>query len=121
VQTSIPAEVPKNVFLQIQPTEARHRWTHKIIQLDNKTPEYQYTPIITMTTRSLMSIDKMLLVIPVPVRTALEDEFHLQVTTAYAKHLKEELAAVQATVSQAALPPLPQIVTKVAPGKTAKP
>jgi hypothetical protein len=63
----------------------------------------------------------MLSLIPVPVQTALEAEFHLQVvTTAYAKHLNDELAAVQATVPQAALPPLPQLVTKVTPGKAAK-
>jgi hypothetical protein len=74
-----------------------------------------------MTSRSPTSIDTMLSLIPAPVRTALEDEFHLQVTTAYAKHLNDELAAVQATVPQAALPPLPQSVTEVTPGKAAKP
>jgi hypothetical protein len=92
-----------------------------MIQLDNKTLEYQYTPIITMTAPSLTSIDKMLSLIPVPVRTALEDEFHLQVTTAYTKHLNDELVAFQSTVPQAALPLLPQIATDVTPPKAEKP
>jgi hypothetical protein len=95
--------------------------THKIIKLDNKTLEYQYTPIITMTSRSPTSIDKMLSLIPVPVRAALEGEFHLQVKVAYTKHLDDELIAVQATGPQAALPLLPLIVTEVTQAKTEKP
>jgi hypothetical protein len=121
VQTSIPAEVPKNVFLQIQHTEAHHRWTHKIIKLDNNILMYQYTPIITMTSRSPTSIANMLLRIPKHVRVALEAKFHLQFKTAYTKHLNDKLVAVQATVPQAALPSLPQIVTKVTPAKADKP
>jgi hypothetical protein len=121
VQTSIPSEVPENVLLQIQHTEAHHRWTHKIIKLDNKTLEYQYTPIITMTARSLTPFDDMLSSIPAPVRTALEGEFHSQVTLAYTKHLNDELVAFQKTAPQAALPSLPQIVTEVTLAKTEKP
>jgi hypothetical protein len=74
-----------------------------------------------MTVRSLTSIDDMLLLIPAPVRAALEGEFHSQVTTAYAKHLKDELVVLQPTVPQAALPPLPPIVPEITPGKAAKP
>jgi hypothetical protein len=74
-----------------------------------------------MTSRSPTSIDGMLSLIPKQVRAALEDEFHLQVTTAYTKHLNDELAAVQAAVPQAALPPLPQIATEVTPAKAEKP
>jgi hypothetical protein len=91
------------------------------MKLDNKTLEYQYTPIITMTARSPTSIDKMLSLIPVPVRAALEGEFHLQVKTAYTKHLNDELVAFQSTVPQAELPLLPQIVTDVTPAKAEKP
>jgi hypothetical protein len=74
-----------------------------------------------MTSRSHTSIDKMLLLIPVPVRAALEGEFHLQVKIASTKHLNDELVAVQATSPQAALPSLPLIVTEVTPAKTEKP
>jgi hypothetical protein len=74
-----------------------------------------------MTSRSPTSIDGMLSLIPKQVRAALEDEFHLQVTTAYAKHLNDELADVQAAVPQAALPPLPQIATEVTPVKAEQP
>jgi hypothetical protein len=74
-----------------------------------------------MTSRSPTSIDGMLSSIPKKVRAALKAEFHLQVKTAYTRHLNDELAAVQATVPQAALPPLPQIVTEVTPAKTEKP
>jgi hypothetical protein len=73
-----------------------------------------------MTSRSPTSIDKMLSLIPVPVRAALEGEFHLQVKIAYTKHLDNELVAVQATGPQAALPSLPLIVTEVTPPKTEK-
>jgi hypothetical protein len=74
-----------------------------------------------MTSRSPTSIDDMLSWIPVPVRAALEAEFHLQVKSAYTKHLNDELVAVQATVPQAALPSLPQILTEVTPAKAEKP
>jgi hypothetical protein len=74
-----------------------------------------------MTSRSPTSIDKMLSLIPVPVRAALEGEFPLQVKIAYTKHLNDELVAVQATGPQAALPSLSLIVTKVTPAKTEKP
>jgi hypothetical protein len=63
----------------------------------------------------------MLSLIPKHVRAALKTEFHLQVKTAYTKHLNEELAAVQATVPQAALPSLPLIVPNITPAKKAKP
>jgi hypothetical protein len=121
VQTSIPAEVPKNVFLQIQHTEAHHRWTHKIIKLGKNILEYQYTPIITMTARSPTLIDDMLSQIPKHVRVALKAEFHLQVRTAYTKHLNDELVAVQATVPQAALLSLPPTITDETPAKADKP
>jgi hypothetical protein len=63
----------------------------------------------------------MLSLIPVPVRAALEYEFHLQVKIAYTKHLNDELVAFQSIVPQAALPSLPQIVTDVTPAKAEKP
>jgi hypothetical protein len=59
-----------------------------------------------------MSIDDMLLWIPEHVRATLEADFHLQVKTAYTKHLTGKLVAVKATVPQAALPSLPQIIPK---------
>jgi hypothetical protein len=74
-----------------------------------------------MTVRSLTSIGTMLSSIPAPVQTALEDEFHSQVTTAYTKHLKDELVALQPTVPQASLLLLPPIVPEITPGKAAKP
>jgi hypothetical protein len=74
-----------------------------------------------MTSRSPTSIDGMLSLIPKKVRAALKAEFHLQVKTAYAKHLKDELTAVQATVPQAALPPLPPIVPEITPAMAVKP
>jgi hypothetical protein len=74
-----------------------------------------------MTVCSLTLIDTMLSSIPAPVRTGLEDEFHSQVTTAYTNHLKDELVALQPTVPQAALSPLPPIVPEITPGKAAKP
>jgi hypothetical protein len=74
-----------------------------------------------MTSRSPTSIDDMLSRIPKHVQAALKAEFHLQVKTAYTKHLNDELVAVQATVPQAALPSLPQIVIKVTPAKAEKP
>jgi hypothetical protein len=67
-----------------------------------------------------MSIDDMLLRIPVHVRAALEDAFHLQVRTAYIKHLNDKLAAFQVAVPQAALPSQPTIVPKITPLKAAK-
>jgi hypothetical protein len=121
VQTSISSEVPQNVFLQIQHTKAHHRWTHKIIKVDNNILEYQYTPIITMTSRSPTLIDNMLSWIPKYIGAALEAEFNLQVKTAYTKHLNDELVAVQATVPQAALPSLPPIVPNITPAKAEKP
>jgi hypothetical protein len=63
----------------------------------------------------------MLSLIPVPVRAALEAEFHLQVKTAYTKHLNKELVAVQATVPQAALLSLPPTVPEITPAKAEKP
>jgi hypothetical protein len=63
----------------------------------------------------------MLSLIPKQAQAALKAEFHLQVKTAYAKLLHDELAAVQATVPQAALPPLPPIVPKITPAKADKP
>jgi hypothetical protein len=74
-----------------------------------------------MTSRSPTSIDGMLSLIPKQVRAALKAEFHLQVKTAYTEHLNNKLTAVQATVPQAALPPLPQIVTEITPAKAEKP
>jgi hypothetical protein len=74
-----------------------------------------------MTARSPTSIDKMLLLIPIPVRASLEGKFHSQVKIAYTKHLNDELVAFQSTVPQAALPLLPQIVTDVTPAKAEKP
>jgi hypothetical protein len=74
-----------------------------------------------MTSRSPTPIDKILSLIPVPVRAALEGEFHLQVKTAYTKDLNNKLVAIQATVPQAALSSLPLIVTEVTPAKTEKP
>jgi hypothetical protein len=63
----------------------------------------------------------MLSLIPVPVRAALKGEFHLQVKIAYTKHLNNKLAAVQATVPQAALPSLPPTVPKITPAKANQP
>jgi hypothetical protein len=74
-----------------------------------------------MTSRSPTLIDDMLSWIPVPVRAALEAEFYLQVKTAYTKHLNDKLVAVQATVPQAVLPPLPPIAPEITPGKADKP
>jgi hypothetical protein len=74
-----------------------------------------------MISRSPTSIDEMLLLIPKHVRAALEAKFHLQVKTVYTKHLNDELVAVQATVPQAALPSLPQIVPEMTPAKKEKP
>jgi hypothetical protein len=74
-----------------------------------------------MISRSPTSIDEMLLLIPKHVRAALEAKFHLQVKTAYTKHLNDELVAVQATVPQAALPSLPPIVPEITPAKADKP
>jgi hypothetical protein len=74
-----------------------------------------------MTSRSPTSIDEMLSLIPKHVRAALEAEFHLQVKTAYTKHLNNELVAVQATVPQEALPSLPQIVPEMTPAKADQP
>jgi hypothetical protein len=74
-----------------------------------------------MTSRSPMSIDDMLLRIPVHVRAELEAEFCLQVRAAYAKHLSDELAACNAAVLQAALPSLPAFLPKITPAKADKP
>jgi hypothetical protein len=74
-----------------------------------------------MTARSLTSIDKMLSLIPVPVRAALEGEFHSQVKLAYTKHLNDELVAFQSTVPQAALLLPAQIATNVTPAKAEMP
>jgi hypothetical protein len=74
-----------------------------------------------MTSQSSTPIEEMLLRIPKHVRAALEAEFGFQVKTAYTMHLNDELAAVQATVPQAALPSLPPIIPKITPGKADKP
>jgi hypothetical protein len=66
-------------------------------------------------------MEEMLLQIPKHVRATLKAEFGIQVKTAYTMHLNNELVAVQATVPQAALPSLPQIVTEVTPAKADKP
>jgi hypothetical protein len=73
-----------------------------------------------MTSRSPTFIGDMLLRIPVHVRAALEDAFHLQVRTTYTKHLNDKLAAFQAAVPQVALPSLPTIVPKITPLKAAE-
>jgi hypothetical protein len=74
-----------------------------------------------MTARSPTSIDDMFAPIPEHVQAALKAEFQLQVKIAYAKHLNDQLAAVQATVPQAALPPLPPIVPNITPAKADQP
>jgi hypothetical protein len=74
-----------------------------------------------MTSCSPTPIDDMLSRIPKHVQAALKAEFHLQVKTAYTKHLNDKLVAVQATVPQAALPSLPLIVPNITPAKEAKP
>jgi hypothetical protein len=118
---AIKKHLPKSISTTIQHTEAHQMWTHKIIIIDNNTLKYQYTPIVTMTSRSPTLIDEMLSLIPKYVQAALKAEFHLQVKTAYTKHLNDKLVAVQATVLQAALPSLPQTVPEITPAKAKKP
>jgi hypothetical protein len=74
-----------------------------------------------MTSRSPTSIEEMLSRIPKHVGAALEAEFHLQVKTAYTKHLNDKLVAVQATIPQAALQSLPPTFPKITPAKADKP